>query len=125
MRIQHVSVPRPSGSAEEARRFYGSVLGLAEIRPPKSLARYDLVWFRVGDDELHLFVADGADQRTGRHFCIAVDDLEAVRARLAAAGHPMQETDPIPGRPRFFCHDPFGNQIEITTITGDYRELEG
>ncbi|HWQ14863.1 MAG TPA: VOC family protein [Roseiflexaceae bacterium] len=125
LRIQHVSVPRPSGSADEARRFYGGVLGLAEIRPPKSLARHDLVWFRVGEDELHLFVEDGADQRSGRHFCIAVEDLEDVRARLAAAGHTVQEAEAIPGRPRFFCRDPFGNLIEVTTITGDYQALEG
>ncbi|MFO7166430.1 MAG: VOC family protein [Chloroflexota bacterium] len=124
LRIQHVSVPRPSGSADQARRFYTDVLGLEEVSPPKALAHLDLVWYRIGDGELHLFAEDGADQRSGRHFCLEVDDLEAVRARLTAAGVAVEETIPIPGRPRFFCRDPFGNQIEVTTITGDYRSLE-
>jgi catechol 2,3-dioxygenase-like lactoylglutathione lyase family enzyme len=124
LRIHHVSVPRPRGSADQARRFYTDVLGLEEIQPPKALAGLDLVWYRLGDNELHLFVEDDADQRTGRHFCMAVDDLDALRARLAAAGYAIEETIPIPGRPRFNIHDPFGNMIEITTLVGDYEELE-
>jgi catechol 2,3-dioxygenase-like lactoylglutathione lyase family enzyme len=123
-RIQHVSIPRPRGSAEQARRFYTDVLGLEEIAPPRALAHLDLVWYRVGECELHLIGEDGADQRSGRHFCMEVDDLEEVRARLLAAGLPAEETTPIPGRPRFFCRDPFGNSIEVATITGDYRTLE-
>jgi catechol 2,3-dioxygenase-like lactoylglutathione lyase family enzyme len=124
LRIQHVSVPRPPGSGDEARRFYGDVLGLVEINPPRALARQDLVWYRVGNCEIHLYAAEGKPH-PGAHFCLEVDDLEEVRARLAAAGLPAQETDAIPGRPRFFCSDPFGNLIEITTITGDYHALEG
>jgi hypothetical protein len=31
---------------------------------------------------------------------------------------------PIPGRPRFFVRDPFGNLLEITTLEGDYERLE-
>jgi catechol 2,3-dioxygenase-like lactoylglutathione lyase family enzyme len=123
LRIQHVSVPRPPGSGDTARRFYGDALGLTEIRPPRALAQQELVWFQIGDCELHQFAAEGGPH-PGAHFCIEVDDLDAVRARLTAAGHPIRETTPIPGRPRFFCSDPFGNQIEIATITGDYHALE-
>jgi hypothetical protein len=53
-----------------------------------------------------------------------VHDRDATRAQLERAGIPIQETIAIPGRPRFFCSDPFGNLIELTTVTGDYRELE-
>ncbi|MEN9934244.1 MAG: hypothetical protein RLZZ387_823 [Chloroflexota bacterium] len=123
LRLQHVSVPRPAGSGDIARGFYGGVLGFEEVAPPRSLAHADLVWYLIGDCELHLYAAEGAPH-AGAHFCVDVDDLAAVRARLTAAGHAVHDTDDIPGRPRFFCNDPFGNLIEITSITGDYRELE-
>jgi catechol 2,3-dioxygenase-like lactoylglutathione lyase family enzyme len=56
---------------------------------------------------------------SGRHYCLAVDDLDALRARLEAAGVSVVNDIPIPGRPRFFARDPFGNLIEFTTIEGD------
>jgi catechol 2,3-dioxygenase-like lactoylglutathione lyase family enzyme len=85
---------------------------------PESIAYLDLTWFRWGDDEIHLFsVAPGEPLPVhGAHFCMAVDDLAAMRARLESAGVVCQETDPIPGRPRFFVADPFGNRIEISQI---------
>jgi len=55
------------------------------------------------------------------HFCLVVDDLAAYRQRLTEAGIAITEADPIPTRPRFFCRDPFGNLLELTTIEGDYR----
>lgn len=124
-RIQHVSIPRPPGSDAEARRFYGAVLGLEEIPPPKSLASLDLIWFRLGETELHLYAEEPMGQdHSGRHLCIAYDDLDALRARLDAAGVTMVGTLPIPGRPRFFVRDPFGNLLELAAIEGDYREAE-
>lgn len=124
-RIQHVSIPRPPGSHATARDFYGDLLGLEEITPPKSLAALELVWYRLGETELHLFAEEPTGQdHSGRHLCIAVDDVEALRERLEAAGVPVVGTIPIPGRPRYFVRDPFGNLIEITTIERDFRALE-
>src|SRR5579875_3546456 len=113
-RLQHVSVPRPRGSEDEARRFYGGVLGLEEVAVPASLVHLDLVWYRLGDDELHLFANDQGANNAAQHFCIQVDDLEAMRRRLTAADVEIQEVTEIHNRPRFNCHDPFGNLIEIT-----------
>jgi catechol 2,3-dioxygenase-like lactoylglutathione lyase family enzyme len=116
--FHHVSVPRPPGSqsAKQARAFYGDLLGLAEIAVPASLQHLDLVWFAVGAGELHLFSEDPRTDTSGRHFCLHVADQAAVRAHLEAAKVPCTDTIAIPGRPRFFTHDPFGNSIEITTI---------
>jgi catechol 2,3-dioxygenase-like lactoylglutathione lyase family enzyme len=119
-RLQHVSVPRPPGSADQARRFYGDLLGLEELPLPASLAHLDLVWYRLGDDELHLF----ADERGGhpaQHFCLQLDTLEGLRQRLLAAGVSIGAEPDIPNRPRFTFHDPFGNLIEATTILGQYE----
>lgn len=124
-RLQHVSIPRPPGSDSMARAFYGDLLELEEIPTPRSLASLDLIWFRLGDSELHLFAEEPMGQdHSGRHLCLAVDDVEALRGRLEAAGCSVVGTLPIPGRPRYFTRDPFGNLLEITTIEGDYRDLE-
>jgi catechol 2,3-dioxygenase-like lactoylglutathione lyase family enzyme len=124
-RIQHVSIPRPPGSHEQTRAFYGEMLGLEEVPVPASLAHLDLVWFRAGDVELHCFTENPVQDPSGRHFCLEVDDLEGVRGRLLSAGYKPWEVTPIPGRPRFFCRDPFNNIVEFTRIEGDYLALGG
>ncbi len=124
-RIQHVSIPRPPGSDEATRAFYGGLLGLHEVPPPRSLQSLGLIWFDLGGMELHCFTETPAGQdHSGRHFCLEVDDLEGLRARLEGAGVAVVGDIPIPGRPRYFLRDPFGNRIEVTTIEADYRELE-
>ena len=124
-RLQHVSTPYPRGRADEVRAFYGGVLGLSEKEVPASLVDLELVWFEAGDGELELhFLPDPVqpDPRAERHFCLEVEDAEAWRGRLEAAGVATSDQRPIHNRPRFFCRDPFGNLIEFTTIVGDYRE---
>lgn len=117
--FHHVSIPRPPGaeSQRQARAFYGGLLELAEIPVPHTLIDNDLVWFALGSQELHVFAEAPCGDTSGRHFCLQVSDQAALRTRLMAAGITCSDTTPIPGRPRFFCHDPFGNMIEITTIT--------
>lgn len=115
-RIQHVSLPRPTGSEAQARAFYGDLLGLEEIAVPQALRHLDLIWYRLGDTELHLFAEDPLEDRSGRHLCIEVEDVSGLRGLLLAAGCEPRDTIAIPGRPRFFCTDPFGNAIEFTTL---------
>lgn len=124
-RIQHISIPRPPGSHQQTRAFYGDLLGLAELPVPVSLAHLDLIWFQAGVVELHCFTEQPIQDPSGRHFCLEVDDLEAVRGRLLAAGYTPWEGTPIPGRPRFFCRDPFNNIVEFTHLEGDYLALGG
>jgi len=119
-RLQHVSVPRPRGSEGEARRFYGEALGLEEAPVPATLAHLDLVWYRLGDDELHLFASDDDTIHAAQHFCLAVDDVVAARRRLTDCDVETRDDTEILNRPRFTCRDPFGNLIEITTILGSY-----
>jgi catechol 2,3-dioxygenase-like lactoylglutathione lyase family enzyme len=106
------------------RAFYGGMLGLVEKPVPASLADQELVWFEAGPSELELhFLPDPVppDPAAQRHFCLEVDDLEGWRRRLESAGIETSDQTPIPNRPRFFCRDPFGSLIELTTILGDYR----
>lgn len=114
-RIQHVSITAPLDGMETARAFYGGVLGLREKPVPESLAGLNiLLWFDVGPSELHIVAEDDETSgRSRRHICFEVDDLAAIRARLVEAGNHPYDATPIPGRPRFFCRDPFGNLLEF------------
>ena len=100
--------------------------GLSSMSRCKRLHCFvNLVWFAADEGEMELhFLADSKplDRADQRHICLVVDDLEEYRRRLTRAGVPIIAADPIPNRPRFFCHDPFGNRLEFTTIQGDYRQ---
>jgi catechol 2,3-dioxygenase-like lactoylglutathione lyase family enzyme len=123
-RLQHVSTPYPRGRRAEVRAFYGNVLGLVEKPVPDSLVDQELVWFEAGPPDLELhFLPDPVppDFAAQRHLCLEVDDLDGWRRKLEGAGVETSDDMPIPNRPRFFCRDPFGNLIELTTILGDYR----
>ena len=116
MRLQHVSVAIPLDGAEQARAFYGSLLGLEERSVVPKLDPASFIWFRVGGDlELHLMLNEDAPPERA-HFCLVVDDLEALRTRVEAAGVATRDATELVGRPRFFCRDPFGNVVELTRI---------
>lgn len=116
-RLQHVSLPYPDGEQETVRAFYGALVGLREIDVPQTLQSQRLIWFSGGPDnlELHFFpgVPDGTHRR---HLCLEVDDADTARRELKGAGHAPFDATPIPGRPRFFCRDPFGNLVEFTVL---------
>lgn len=123
--LQHVSLPFP-GTAEavaQARRFYGELLGLETVEVPPALPGV-IVWFRVGDQELHLFSEPGGvavNAQSRRHPCFRVQDVRSLRARLETAGVATRDHDgEIQGRPRFFALDPFGNTLEFVTFEADH-----
>lgn len=124
-RLQHVSIPRPPGSEALTRAFYGDLLGLTEIPAPNSISEMEVIWFKLGAEaELHCFREEPLNDPSTRHFCLVVDELTSARGKLSEAGYAPYDVEPIPGRPRFFCRDPFGNIIEFTTIVGDYLDLQ-
>ncbi len=41
------------------------------------------------------------------------DELDALAARLAAAGHSVAWSDELPGMRRFHTQDPHGNRLEF------------
>jgi len=46
--FDHVQVAAPRGCEEDARWFYGALLGFAEVEKPDALKPRGGVWFRVG-----------------------------------------------------------------------------
>ena len=119
MRLQHVSIAIPVEGAAEARAFYGGVLGLEERDVLAGLEPGGFIWFRTGGDtELHLMLNEDPPPERA-HFCLAVEgELGEVRSRLEAAGAPTRDATSLAGRPRFFCHDPFGNLVELARLEG-------
>jgi catechol 2,3-dioxygenase-like lactoylglutathione lyase family enzyme len=108
--IDHVSVIITD--VERSRRFYRDVLGLREIAKPRTFD-FVVVWFDLGNQQLHLLLKDRPDALSPRHFALRVADVAAARAYFRERGIPAQETTPIPGADRFFIADPDGNRIEI------------
>jgi catechol 2,3-dioxygenase-like lactoylglutathione lyase family enzyme len=108
--IDHVSVVITD--VERSRRFYRDLLGLKEIRKPRTFD-FVVVWFDLGNQHLHLLLKDRPDTLSPRHFALRVTDAAAARAYFRTHGIATQETTPIPGADRFFVADPDGNRIEI------------
>jgi catechol 2,3-dioxygenase-like lactoylglutathione lyase family enzyme len=118
MRLSHINVTMPPGNENNARGFYGKLLGLTEVPKPESLRTRGGVWFDAGGLDVHISVEENrgsADAR--RHFGLECADVENLRARLEKAGVKTEDGRPAPWK-RFFVSDPFGNQIEIHETGG-------
>jgi len=90
------------GGIEEALTFYGRLFEF-KLRGKSE----DMAFIDLGDQFLALQKGRRQAADDGRHFGLVVDDKEAVRKALAAAG-----VKPLPGRFLDFL-DPWGNRIEI------------
>jgi catechol 2,3-dioxygenase-like lactoylglutathione lyase family enzyme len=114
--LDHAFLTYPRGGEEQARRFYGVVLGLEEMARPAGLSASAGLWFRTGDQELHLG-SDDAHAATKRpHPGFRVENvaaLEELAGRLENAGCEVEWDDRIEGRKRFYVRDPFGNRLEF------------
>jgi catechol 2,3-dioxygenase-like lactoylglutathione lyase family enzyme len=111
--IDHVQVAAPKGCEEEARHFFGELLGLPEIEKPEELKKNGGCWFRIGAQELHIGVeADFAPAKKA-HPGFRVDQYEELRAHLIANGVEVKDDTKNPGVKRFFTSDPWGNRLEF------------
>ncbi len=90
------------GDIEQALAFYGRLFDFKLRSKDESLAFIDL-----GDQFIALQKGRSQPSDDGRHFGLVVDDKDAVRKALAAAGIAA-----LPG-PFLDFRDPWGNRIEI------------
>jgi catechol 2,3-dioxygenase-like lactoylglutathione lyase family enzyme len=116
--LDHVQVAAPAGCEDDARRFYGVLLGLEELEKPPLLASRGGVWFGLGEQQFHVGVADAFVPAARAHPALRVSSREALErlaARLEEHDAVVRWADPqeIPGRARFFVDDPWGNRIEL------------
>jgi catechol 2,3-dioxygenase-like lactoylglutathione lyase family enzyme len=108
--VDHVSVIITD--LERSRHFYRDLLGLKEIARPRTFD-FVVLWFQLGDTQLHLLLKDKPDSISPRHFALRVADAQAARTYFRQHHVALQETTPIPGADRFFIADPDGNRIEV------------
>jgi len=98
--VNHIALE--VGDIEEALAFYGRLFEFKLRGKSEGAAFIDL-----GDQFIALQKGRRHPGDDGRHFGLVVDDKEAVRKALAAAG-----VNVLPGRFLDFL-DPWGNRIEI------------
>jgi catechol 2,3-dioxygenase-like lactoylglutathione lyase family enzyme len=111
--LHHVQLAMPAGEEAAAEAFYSGLLGIPRVAKPAHLAARGGCWFRSDAVEVHLGVETPFVPARKAHPALLVDDLAALRARLAAAGQPVETDEPLPGFDRCYARDPFGNRIEL------------
>lgn len=105
--INHVALE--VGDLEAALEFYGRVVAFELRGRGPGMAFLDL-----GDQFLALSEGRAGAPDAGRHFGLVVEDKEAVRESLRAAGVDVRPA----GHLRF--RDPWGNSVEVV----DYRDVQ-
>jgi glyoxylase I family protein len=96
----------------KAREFYGKLLGMREVAPPKEFD-FVAVWYDLGGRYLHLLLKPEPDTISPRHVCFRVDNIAAARTYCESHGLRMDETVKIAAADRFFLRDPDGNRLEF------------
>ena len=105
--INHVAIE--VGDVDEALEFYRRFFEFELRGRVRGMAFVDM-----GDQFLALSEGRSQPPDAHRHFGLVVDDKEAVRAALSAAGVEVSR-----GR-RLDFRDPWGNQVEVV----DYRDVQ-
>jgi glyoxylase I family protein len=107
------------GNTATSLAFYCDLLGLRidESRPDLG---YPGAWLNIAPgQQIHLLELPNPDPVDGRpahggrdrHTALAVSDLNALQAKLAAVGIPYTRSKS--GRAALFCRDPDGNALEF------------
>jgi len=107
--INHVALE--VGDLEAALEWYGRIFEF-EIEREADFPR--MAFLQMGDQFLNLTEGRTQTADEERHFGLVVDDKEATRAALEAAGAEI-----VPGRGLDFL-DPWGNRIQVVAY-GDIQ----
>ena len=111
--LEHVQLAMPAGREAEAVDFYEGVLGIPHVPKPPRLAVRGGCWFERGELKVHLGVDQNFRPATKAHPAFVVDDVRALAATIAAAGHTVVADEPLEGYDRVYVSDPLGNRIEL------------
>jgi len=113
VRLDHVQLAMPAGREAEAIAFYEGLLGIPHVPKPPHLAVRGGCWFERDELKVHLGVDKDFRPATKAHPAFIVEDVRAVAAAVAAAGHRVVDDEPLEGYERVYVDDPFGNRIEL------------
>jgi lactoylglutathione lyase len=105
--INHVALE--VGDIEDALDWYGQFFEFElRGRGPR------MAFIDMGDQFIALSASGSHADDRARHFGLVVDDKEATRAALRAAGVSVSVRGPLD------FHDPWGNQVQVV----DYRDIQ-
>jgi catechol 2,3-dioxygenase-like lactoylglutathione lyase family enzyme len=116
--FHHIQMAAPPNSEEQARGFFGGLLGMTEITKPPHLTRRGGVWFQCGELELHIGIEADFRAAMKAHPALQVADLQSLKEEFQAYGVKVWEDEPLPGFQRFYANDPFGNRMEFLEPAG-------
>jgi len=113
--IHHVNVTVPKTLEEDAKNFYGVIMGLREVPKPEGSRGRGGAWYQLGPLQLHLSIeGPGENCISKRHVCYTVANLAEAEERFRSAGVEILPDDqPTSGWSRFYVRDPGGNRLEI------------
>ncbi len=119
IRLDHVQIAAPPDCEAEARRFFGDLIGLAEVEKPKALRGRGGVWFAIGEHQLHVGVETEFAAARKAHPALSLphEDLDRLAERLTSSGIDVGWDSALPGQRRFYCQDPWGNRLEFLAHT--------
>jgi len=110
--LDHLAIPVPPGKIDDARKFYGGILGLEETTGSSKPGKQDSAWFRVGELRIR-FYAGQAEGGTPFALTFQVTQLPRWEACLKQHGIAIAQRDRPPRLARLEFTDPFGNRIEL------------
>ena len=111
--LDHVQLAMPAGRETDARAFYEGVLGIPEVQKPPNLAKRGGCWFERGMVKIHLGIETDFRPARKAHPALLVEDLQALKITMEAAGFLPETDEPLAGYDRVYVDDPFGNRIEL------------
>ena len=111
--LHHVQLAMPVGQEDQARAFYGKLLGFREVAKPAELAARGGVWFENEMVRVHLGVEKTFQPARKAHPAFQVAGLEGLRSILSGANVDITPDSALPGYNRFYAQDPFGNRLEF------------
>ena len=121
MKIHHVAII--ASDYARSKDFYTRILGLEIIRETHRVERQSYkLDLKLGDAQIELFSFPNPPPRPShpearglRHLCLAVPDLDKMRADLLAHGLELEEVrlDLTTGKRFFFFQDPDELPLEI------------
>ena len=113
MKLDHVQLAMPAGREDQARAFFGGILGMREEEKPEPLSTRGGAWFRKGAVILHVGVDERFTPQEKAHVAFIIQDLTVLATKLIAEDYPVRWDDALPDRRRFYTVDPFGNRLEF------------
>ena len=109
--LQHVSIEVLPGDVDAAVAFW-ALLGFEVVESPDPLGDY-VTWVEREGTQIHLIHTDGATVPVLGHAAVVVEEFEATIARVADAGHEVEETRDLWGARRAFAVGPGGHRVEL------------